>query len=111
KLFNQPTLFGQQQKSLTKLPYSFHYVFRCPDSEKLHTAMCEDWELGVLYLKELERLGSEEQAAESVKRKFLDELCAAERDMRFFMGTFFPYNTWLVLGVFWPPRSDQKSLF
>lgn len=110
-LFNQMTLFGPPQKSLRKIPYSFHYKFECEDSEKPHTAMCEDWELGMLFLNESARLGSEEAAAESVKRKFLGELCRDDKDTRFFMGTFFPYNTWLVLGVFWPPKIRQPSLF
>lgn len=110
-LFSQMRLFGPQQKPLFKLPYSFHYIFECRDSEKPHRAMCEDWELGTLFMKELGRLGSEEAAAESVRSKFLDELCRADKDTRFFMGTKFPYNTWLILGVFWPPKVDQKSLF
>lgn len=110
-LFSQMTLFGPQQKPLAKLPFTFHYVFECEDSDKPHTAMCEDWELGVLFLKEVDRLGSEQAAADSVKQKFLGELCGKGRDTCFFMGTFFPYNTWLVLGVFWPPREEQASLF
>ena len=110
-LFSQLRLFGPPQKPLRKLPYSFHYIFECEDSDKPHRAMCEDWELGVLFLKELDRLGSEEAAAESVKNKFLGELCGEGRDTRFFMGTRFPYNTWLVLGVFWPPVVEQRLLF
>jgi hypothetical protein len=109
-LFSQLRLFGPPQKPLRKLPYSFHYVFECEDSEKPHTAMCEDWELGTLFLKEADRLGSDEKAAESVRNKFLGELCREDKDTRFFMGTRFPYNTWLVVGVFWPPRIDQRSL-
>ena len=110
-LFSQMRLFGLQQKPLMKLPYSFHYIFECEDSKKPHRAMCEDWELGTLFLGEVERLGSEEAAADSVRHKFLNELCRDDKDTRFFMGTKFPYNTWLVLGVFWPPRIDQRSLF
>lgn len=110
-LFSQLLLFGPQQKPLRKLPYSFHYIFECEDSDKPHTAMCEDWELGVLFLNECERLGSEQAAADSVRAKFLGELCRADKDTRFFMGTRFPYNTWLVLGVFWPPRDPQGTLF
>jgi hypothetical protein len=109
-LYRQLTLFGPAQKPLRKLPYSFHYIFECEDSDKPHTAMCEDWELGVLFLKEASRLRSNEKAAESVKKRFLDTLCAESRDTRFFMGTKFPYNTWLVLGVFWPPKTQQHSL-
>ncbi len=113
QLFSQKTLFGEEQKPLRKLPYSFHYIFDCEDSGKPHTAMCEDWELGVLFLKERDRLGSDEAAAQSVRAKFLDEICGPEKDTCFFMGTHFPYNTWLVLGLFWPPRakSQQRHLF
>jgi hypothetical protein len=108
-LFNQLRLFGPQQKPLRKLPYSFQYVFECEDSPKSHRATCTDWELGVLFLKESERLGSEQAAAESVKKKFLGELCRPDKDTRFFMGTLFPYNTWLVLGVFWPPMNKKRE--
>ena len=110
-LFNQMALFGPPQKPLRKIPYSFHYKFECEDDDQPHTAMCEDWELGVLFLNESVRLGSDKEAAESVKKKFLDELCRSDKDTRFSMGTVFPYNTWLVLGVFWPPRINQRSLF
>lgn len=111
-LYNQLKLFGPPQKPLRKIPYSFHYVFECEDSGgKSHKAMCEDWELGMLFLNEADRLGSDQAAAESVRQKFLGELCREDKDTRFFMGTHFPYNTWLVLGVFWPPKQLQKSLF
>lgn len=109
-LFQQKTLFGHQQKPLRKLPYSFHYVFDCEDSDRPHKAMCEDWELGALFLNEAARLGSDEAAAESVRAKFLSDLCGPKKDTRFFMGTFFPYNTWLVLGVFYP-KKEERSLF
>ncbi len=109
-LFVQLKLFGPPQKPLRKIPYTFHYVFECADSGgKTHTAMCEDWELGMLFLNEWSRLGSEEKAAEKVKTKYLGELCRNDKDTRFFMGTHFPYNTWLVLGVFWPPKIGQQQ--
>ena len=72
--------------------------------------MIEDWELGVLYRREVERLGDEQAAVASVREKFFDEICHANRDTRFFMGTVFPYNTWVVIGVFWPPKGMQGSL-
>ncbi|MCC6976213.1 MAG: hypothetical protein IT322_19565 [Anaerolineae bacterium] len=110
-LFDQLKLFGEPQKPLAKIPYKFSYVFECEDSSKPHTVMCEDWELGVLFLKEVDRLGSEEKAAQSVRYKFFNDLCAPDKDTRFFMGTIFPYNTWVVLGVFYPPKIAQLSLF
>lgn len=108
-LFDQLRLFGPVPKKLRKIPYSFRYVFECEDSEKPHTATVTDWELGVLFLKEAIRLGSDEAAAESVKKKFLDEICRGDKDTRFFMGTVFPYNTWIVLGVFWPPLVSSRE--
>ncbi len=110
-LFDQMTLFGPQQKPLSKIPFSFHYIFECEDDTKPHTAMCEDWELGVLFLNEVARLGSEKAAADSVKQKFFNEICAPDRDTSFYMGTFFPYNVWLVLGLYWPPKIAQPKLF
>ena len=108
---NQFNLFSAPPKHLEKLPYKFSYVFRCADSgEKVHTAMIEDWELGVLYRKEVERLGDEQAAASNVRKRFLDEICGPAKDTRFFMGTVFPYNTWVVIGVFWPPKEYQPTL-
>ena len=110
-VLDQFLLFGPQPKPLAKIPFKFSYVFECEDSSTPHNAMIEDWELGVLYLKEADRLGDEHKAAESVKHKFFDELCGSDKDTRFFMGTVFPYNTWIVLGVFWPPKDPQIKLF
>ncbi len=111
-LFSQYRLFGQQ-KPLRKIPYKFYYIFECKDSVAPQRAMIEDWGLGVLFLKESDRLGSDDAAAKSVKEKYLSELCGRDKDTRFFMGTRFPYNTWLVIGVFWPPKSpeDEQYLF
>lgn len=106
----QMTLFSDQPKRLEKLPYRFKYVFTCADSKAPHKAMIEDWELGVLFLKMRDKLGSETLAADCVKRKYLNEMCAPGRDTRFFMGTTFPYNSWVVIGVFWPPKQPQIRL-
>ncbi|MEM8810361.1 MAG: hypothetical protein AAGF01_30470 [Cyanobacteria bacterium P01_G01_bin.38] len=108
-LFDQLTLFGPVQKPLRKIPYKFSYMFECEDSHRPHNAMIEDWELGMLWLNEVARLGNEEQAALSVRRKFFDEICSDKKDTLFFMGTVFPYNTWVVLGVFWPPKPSQPE--
>ena len=111
-MLNQFNLFSGPPKHLEKLPYKFSYVFRCADSgDKVHSAMIEDWELGVLYRKEVERLGEEQAAVASLRKKFFDEICHPSRDTRFFMGTVFPYNTWVVIGVFWPPRKSLAPLF
>ena len=109
RALNQLRLFGPQPKHLAKIPFKFRYVFECEDSSKPHNAMIADWELGVLYLKEVKRLGNEQKAAESVKNKFFNQICDLNKDTRFFMGTVFPHNTWIVLGIFWPPKASPKT--
>ena len=109
-LFNQLTLFGDAPKGLAKLPFKFSYVFKCEDNEKPHRAMIEDWELGVLYLKERERKASEQLAAASVKEKYLNWMFSKDREPLLFMGTTFPYNAWVVIGVFYPPKCCQSAL-
>lgn len=106
-LVNQLDLLSPTQEPLKKLPYKFSYVFKCEDHEKPHTSMIEDWELGALYLKEEKRLGSAEDAAQSVKKKYFEEFFSEKNDTRLFMGTTFPWNAWVVIGVFYPPRDDQ----
>lgn len=110
-LYQQMRLFGPPPKPLKKIPFKFSYVFECEDSKKPHRAMCEDWELGVLYLKEVDRLKDEMKAARSVRKKFLKEICSSDKDTRFFMGTTFPFNSWVVIGTFYPPRVVQMTLF
>ena len=109
-LWSQLRLFGGQ-KPLRKIPYKFRYLFECEDSEKPRQVMNEDWELGVLFLKECDRLGSEQAALKSVRHNFLEVMCREDRDTRFFMGTRHPYNEWLILGTFWPPKHQQGDLF
>ncbi len=108
-LWSQMRLFGRQ-KPLTKLPYKFQYLFECDDSDKPYQIMNEDWELGVLFLRERQRLGTEDAAVRSVRHKFLDVVCRDDRDPRFFMGTRHPYNEWLVIGTFWPPRRRPNQM-
>jgi hypothetical protein len=109
-LFNQLTLFGDSPKDLAKVPFKFSYIFRCEDSENPHRAMIEDWELGVLYLKERDRKASEQLAAQSVKEKYLTWMFGKDRDPLLFMSTTFPYNSWVVIGVFYPPKQRQTAL-
>ena len=101
----QINLFDQVKKPLQKIPYKFSYHFFCDgDQCRGHTMRITDWELGVLFLKEMARLGDEQKAVRSVKQKFLDDLCGPDKDTHFFVGTTLPHNSWIVLGVFYPKK-------
>jgi hypothetical protein len=62
-------------------------------------------------INQLCELFDTERKSLGVRRKFLDEMCRQDKETRFFMGTRFPYNTWLVVGVFWLPKVLQRQLF
>lgn len=104
-VFQQLKLFGPEQKPLERIPYKFSYRFECdsPDCHG-HKMMIEDWEVGALYRNEVIRLGSPEGASESVRKKFFGQMCGPDKDTHFFVGTVLQHATWVVLGVFWPPR-------
>ena len=103
---DQLKLFEAKRRRLEKIPYKFSYHFTCEEPGcKGHKMMIEDWEIGQLYLTERERLGGEELAAQSVRRKFFEQMCAPDRDPYFYVGTILNWGTWVILGVFWPKRS------
>ena len=109
KALAQELLFDNNKKPLRKIPFKFQYVFTCEDNDLAHKASITDWELGALFLNEYNRYGNDQEAAESVKNMYLNKMCAKDKDVRFFMGTIYPFNTWIVLGVFWPPKQPVKQ--
>lgn len=103
----QLRLFDEQPKNdLKKIPYKFSIHFKCEDGQE-YKRMIEDWETGMLFLNARQHSRSDKEAAEKVRQKYMDEVFAENRDARLFMGTTHPYNTWIVVGVFWPPRVNQ----
>ena len=110
---SQGKLLGVHRKMLRKLPYKFQYLFRCDDNHcKGHRLMVADWELGSLYFKVVDESGGDEQAAVAkVEDKFLRELCGPKKDTCLFVGNTLTHpNSWLVLGVFFPPVAPQETL-
>lgn len=100
---SQMNLFADTPRMLHKIPYRFRYRIEDEDGRERRLTI-RDWELGMLFLKMQEEHG-ESGAIERVKQKYLHQICADDKDTRFFVGTMFPYNQWMVVGTFWPPRS------
>jgi len=106
---NQARLFdANTYKPLEKIPYEFSYSFKCDAKEcKGHKKMIEDWEVMELFRKMRDNFNSENQALEKVKEKFLNEICSPKRDTYFFVGTVRAFGTWIILGTFWPPKTQS----
>lgn len=107
----QLTLFDEQRKPLEKIPMIFRYKYVCDESGcRGHEQAIIDWELGELYRKV--RNGSQDRATikTKIRDKYLHELCGTDRDTHFFVGNHSQHpQSFLVLGVFWPPRASSRE--
>ena len=107
---SEMALFGEAPRNtLEPIPFEFRYIYECEDDEKPRRALITDWELGMLYRRHAEHLEPRE-AAEQVKNRYMELMDKSAYDTRWFMGTTNPYNTWIVIGLFYPPKLKQAPL-
>ncbi|MBI5823881.1 MAG: hypothetical protein HZB18_07640 [Chloroflexi bacterium] len=112
-MFEMPTNNGQR-KVIKKLPYKFSYRFFSEGDTEPRKMMIEDWEIGALFWNCLYRTDGDEQAAlELVRQKYFDEFM--EKDLYLFVGTTHRFhnvapNPFVIIGVFYPPKTDQLLL-
>lgn len=103
-----------QRKVVRKLPYKFYYHF-LTDDNKLRKLMIEDWEIGALFWHCLSQTdGDEEAAKQMVREKYFDRF-VQEKDLYLFVGTTFlnhniAPNPFVIIGVFYPPKTQQPTL-
>lgn len=118
KLQQQPALFPELECEITlakKLPYKFSYQF-VDVTGKESTLMIEDWELGALYWNCLKKANGDEQIALSkVKEQYFDNF-VTKKDLYLFLGTTRQFHGWahnpfIIIGIFYPPKENQGSLF
>lgn len=98
-----------------KVPYKFQFQYECDDSrcKRNHKMMIEDWEVGALFWRLVDDGASNEEAAEKVRGKFLNDICGKEKDTHFYVGTILAHpKTWVVVGTFYPKveAQDDKPL-
>lgn len=95
-----------------KIPWKFQYQFECSDArcKRNHCMMIEDWEVGALYWRVVDEGATPQEAAEAVREKFFEEICAPNKDTHFFVGTVLAHGTWVIIGTFWPKLKAQLSL-
>ena len=101
---------------IPKLPYKFSYKF-LDDEGVPSTLMIEDWEIGALYFNCLrDAEGNERVALEKVRYKYETEFLK-EKDIYLFLGTTKEWHTrrannpFVIIGVFYPKKEIQTSLF
>lgn len=95
-----------------KVPFKFHYTFECDDGrcKKRHRMMIEDWEIGRLYWRLIDKGATLPEATERIRDKFLHEMCGPDKDTHFFIGTILAHpKNWVVIGVFWPKTQGKRG--
>ena len=106
---------SQQLEIVSKLPYKYYYRFVTEGDKKPRKMMIADWEIGALYWNCLAQTEGDENAAnELVRQKYEEEFF--EKDLYLFVGTTLANhhkarNPFMIIGVFYPPLSNQPSLF
>jgi hypothetical protein len=78
--------------------------------------MIEDWEVGALFWRLVDKGANHEGTAKAVREKFLNELCGSDKDTHFYVGTILAHpKSWVVIGVFYPKvgagKPKQLGLF
>lgn len=119
ELRKQGDLFDQDRNpeiTIPKLPYKFYYRF-ADDSGKESRLMIEDWEIGALYWNCLRSTeGNEAEALKKVREKYEQEFIK-EKEIYLFLGTTREWhmrrakNPFVIIGVFYPKKEIQTSLF
>ena len=116
--FYELTQSGSPEKRqlIRKVPYDYYYVFTSEGDTSPRKLKIEDWETGALYWSCLSSTSGDEDAANDlVREKYFHEF-TKKRDIYLFLGTTKRYhnvapNPFIVIGVFYPPKSTQPSMF
>ncbi len=128
ELRKQTDLFSQgevdPQKMIPKVPYKFFYRF-IDEAGKKSRLMIEDWEIGQLYwncLRTAKASGAADEneveaiALRKVKERYFDDFMS-KNDIYLFLGTTKEWHTrrslnpFVIIGVFYPMKEVQGSLF
>ncbi len=98
----QMTLDGEARTDLESINYNFRYHFFCNDTScKGHNIMCEDWEMIESWRQWNQIYKDRDIAIKKFREKYFDFML--NRDLHFFVGTHSMYNTWLIIGLYYPP--------
>ncbi len=100
----QRSLDNQIIPIIDAIPHIFAYKFRCAgcNDSKTHDIMCEDWELFESYRSWWKTYPNVKFLWEKLHEKFFDFMI--RHDLHFYMGMYSQMPTWLIIGLYYPPK-------
>lgn len=102
-------------RMIPKVPYRFFYRFE-DDEGRNSRLMIEDWEIGQLFWNCLRACGNAPEALLKVRQKYFDEF-TSRNEIFLFLGTTKEWhlrrakNPFVIIGVFYPLKETQASMF
>ena len=110
------TGMAEKRQLIRKVPFDYFYEFISEGDSLTRKLKIEDWEIGALYWNCLRQSEGDESAANDlVMQKYFVEFLE-EKDIYFFLGTTKQFhnigsNPFMIIGVFYPPKTPQDLLF
>jgi len=113
--------FGEPEKNIqreliSKIPYKFYYKFKDAQGT-ISRLMIEDWEIGALYWNCLKSADGNELVALQKVRDQYEANFLKNKDIYLFLGSTKEWhmrrakNPFVIIGVFYPKKESQLSLF
>jgi hypothetical protein len=105
--YGQLDAFNRSKSPIEPIPYKFSYSFRCTGEFGCtgHTLSVVDWELMQSYRNWRRLYVDEATLLNKLHQKWAGQMCGSDRDTYFYVGNVFLHQqSFLVLGVFWPPK-------
>ena len=105
---SQLTLEGSKIRIPDEIGNFFAYKFKCDDPNcKGHDTVCEDWEIREAFRSWRKKYKNPGLIKEKLIEKF--QTFMESRDLYFIMGTTNPYNKWVIIGLYYPPKINPKK--
>ncbi|MBQ3736280.1 MAG: hypothetical protein II855_05035 [Candidatus Methanomethylophilaceae archaeon] len=108
-------VFDTETERMKKIPVikpidvHYSYKFECAGDPSVHDIMCEDWELYQSARSWPLHYGNDEQVVwEKIHEKYYDKF-TTDNDLYFFVGTHFRFKTWIIIGLYYPPKVKWKQ--
>lgn len=97
----QISVLAPEKIPLEQIPFEFRYHYRCAEDGCLtHEQMIIDWEIGEFWRRVRD--------PDAVRERWLNEVAGRDKDVVLFCGNMHQHlGSFLVLGVFWPPRRAE----